>query len=85
MAVQARTIKKKLVELGVWRDAMTLSVSQFVEVDNTLTLMQKTVKKDGVSIKLKSREGHDRIVAHPLLTEITKLQSVKQKLMNDLM
>ncbi|MBK3519723.1 hypothetical protein [Carboxylicivirga marina] len=80
MALQAKTIKAKLEELGVWRPAMTLSVNQLIEVDSTLNLMQKAVKKDGVSIKHKTRENHVRIVAHPLLTEITKLQSVKQKL-----
>ncbi|WP_430811276.1 MULTISPECIES: P27 family phage terminase small subunit [unclassified Carboxylicivirga] len=85
MALQTATIKAKLEELGVWKPALTLSVRQLVDVDETLDLMQKAVKEDGVSIKHTSREGHERVVAHPLLAEITKLQSVKQKLMNDLM
>ncbi|MBK3516700.1 P27 family phage terminase small subunit [Carboxylicivirga marina] len=85
MALQTATIKAKLEELGVWKPAMTLSVSQLVDVDSTLDLMQKAIKKDGVSLEHTSREGHTRITAHPLLTEITKLQAVKQKLMNDLL
>ncbi len=80
-----REIKKKLTGLGVWSDSMTESAKQLVGINERLSEMWDNVKNEGYTQTIVSREGNDRLIEHPLLKEINKLEATKVKVMDALL
>lgn len=80
-----KQIKKSLQDLNLWSDSMIYAVNSLVEVDAMITSMIKDIKKEGRTSTEVTREGNDRLVLHPLISEVTKLESVKEKLLNSLL
>ncbi|WP_430813140.1 P27 family phage terminase small subunit [Carboxylicivirga sp. RSCT41] len=78
-------IKKKLEELNIYHPSLLPAIHQLIDVDSSLKEIRKTLKKDGFSIKTTSREGADRIVPHPLLNELNKMEITKANILNSLM
>ena len=85
IALTAANITKKLKELGTYHAAILPTVQQLIDIDNILCEMKNSMSVQGALITIISREGDTRYITNPLIPEITKLETTKQRTLNDLL
>jgi hypothetical protein len=85
MALTIKTIKTRLDALGVWSPSMQSAAENLVEISVIIRDMKADIKKHGYTSIEQTREGNDRLVAHPLISELAKYEALKQRLLDALL